>query len=80
MDKNKHIVPSSTEKSTEDCWSIQHCSIILPRSWNGKRVFAVLKDQWDEMQRRQERKNTQMVGRFVTALSESGGVRKCNKS
>ena len=42
------------------------------RSWKGKRVFAVLKHQWDEMQRQQERKNTQMCGNLASALVSQG--------
>lgn len=36
----------------------QHSCVVLPRSFLKKRVFVVLKSQWDEFQRQQEKRNT----------------------
>ena len=56
-----------------ECGSGLNCHIILPRSFLGKRVFAILKEQWDQMRREQERQNTRTVGTFASALVNAGG-------
>ena len=60
----------------------QHSCIILPRSWNGKRVFCILKDQWDKMRQQQEKEDTKMIGLFAKTLvnhNRGGGERTCKK-
>jgi hypothetical protein len=45
-----------------------YAKIILPRSWNGKRVFCVLKEAWDKMKREEQRENTKTIGVFAPSL------------
>lgn len=49
--------------------------IALPKSWNRKRVFALLKEAFDIMEKQQEKANVKTVGTFATALIEGG--KKC---
>jgi hypothetical protein len=55
------------------------CYISLLRSWNGNRVFVLLKEDFDKMRRQQERKNTQMVGNLAGALFSPGNQQRSCK-
>jgi hypothetical protein len=50
----------------------QYSYIVLPRSWNKKRVFVFLKSNYDEMRRQEERRSTKTVGEFARGLIEGG--------
>lgn len=44
--------------------------VVVDRSWNGKRVFCILKSEWDEMCRQEERRNTAQIGILAVGLIE----------
>lgn len=50
-----------------------NCHIILPRSFLGKRVFALLKEDYDKMRRQEEPKKNVQVGKFA-----SQGNQRCS--
>jgi hypothetical protein len=50
----------------------QHSCIVLPRSWLGKKVFCVLKEEYDKMKRKEEKENARTVGTFTRALIAGG--------
>jgi hypothetical protein len=53
----------------------QYSHIILTRSWNGKRVFALLKSEYDKMKREEQRGNTKAIGVFARGLIGDGSGR-----
>jgi len=57
-----------------ECGPGPNVHIILPRSFLGKRVFAILKDQLDEMKREEQRRSTKTI--FTRGLIGSGNSRK----
>jgi uncharacterized membrane protein (Fun14 family) len=46
--------------------------VILPHSWVGKRVFAVLKDEYDKMRQKEEKAQAQTIGIFARSLIVGG--------
>jgi hypothetical protein len=50
------------------------CYISLPRSWCGKRVFALLKDDHDRIRQREENAKVRVQTDFVNALLDGGGA------
>jgi hypothetical protein len=54
----------------------QDSHIILPRSFLGQRVFAILKSDYDKVRQREQRENTRTIGTFARSLINQEKKRK----
>jgi hypothetical protein len=56
---------------------IPTCSNIkVPSSWNGKRVFCILKQEYDRMREQEQKEYQRVLGVFAGALAEEVSAKK----